>query len=79
MERLERDCKRELTYGRNKRKQEERKMYAPTVNKRYFYLKRKREKENRIREKYQEGKSLYEISEEEHISEFELRKILGLE
>ncbi|MCI8507532.1 MAG: hypothetical protein HFJ06_03055 [Lachnospiraceae bacterium] len=54
-------------------------MYAPTVNKRYFYLKRKREKENRIREKYQEGKSLYEISEEEHISEFELRKILGLE
>lgn len=54
-------------------------MYTPTCDKRYFYLKRKREKEDRIREKYQEGKSLYEISEEENISEFELRKVLGLE
>ena len=64
--------------AREKNLEEENKMYTPTVNKRYFYLKRKREKENRIREKYQEGKSLYEISEEEHISEFELQKILGL-
>ena len=49
------------------------------VNRNYKKNKAKREKEIRVREMYQQGKSIYEILEKEKISEYEYRKILGLE
>ena len=53
-------------------------MYTPTLDAKYWKDKRRREKEARVKERYERGESTWKILEEEGITEFELQKILGL-
>lgn len=64
--------------AREKIFEEENKMYTPTLDAKYWKDKRRKEKEARIRSRYNEGENVQKILEQERITEFELRKILGL-
>lgn len=53
-------------------------MYQPTINRKYYKNKAKRDKLRQVQQLHEEGKSVYDIAEETGLTEYEVMKKLGL-